>query len=58
MDLVRAWMTAINDADFERQLGLITADFELVESATLPGAAVAIGPAGYRRYAGAIAGSM
>lgn len=49
--LVREWISAMNAGDVEQALGLITSDFQLVESATLPGAAVASGPAGFRRYA-------
>jgi ketosteroid isomerase-like protein len=51
VQLTRAWIRAINEGDTERWLGLVTPDFELIESSTLPGAAQAYGPEGLRRYA-------
>ena len=49
-DVVRAWIDAINSRDREAPIALVTPDFELVESTTLPGAATALGPEGLRRY--------
>jgi ketosteroid isomerase-like protein len=49
-DLIRAWIASVNSHDFEETVALVTPDFELVESSTLPGAATATGPEGLRRY--------
>lgn len=49
-DLVREWIAALNSHDPEQSLALVTPDFELAESTTLPGAATAKGPEGLRRY--------
>lgn len=49
-DIVHAWIDAINSRDREAPVALVTPDFELVESTTLPGAATATGPEGLRRY--------
>ena len=51
VELARAWIRAINSHDIEQGVALVTPDFELVESSTLPGAAHATGPDGLRRYA-------
>lgn len=50
-DLIRAWIAAINTHDPASAIALVTPDFELAESTTLPGAATASGPDGLRRYA-------
>lgn len=51
VEIVRAWMRALNDDDEAKARALITPDFELVESETLPGALRARGEEGLRRYA-------
>jgi ketosteroid isomerase-like protein len=49
-DVARSWIRAINSRDPDATVALITPDFELVESSTLPGAARAVGADGLRRY--------
>jgi ketosteroid isomerase-like protein len=49
-DVIREWVRAINSRDPEAPIALVTPDFELVESSTLPGAARVSGPEGLRRY--------
>jgi ketosteroid isomerase-like protein len=49
-EIVRAWIRAINGRDPEEPVALVTPDFELVESSTLPGAARAVGLEGLREY--------
>jgi ketosteroid isomerase-like protein len=49
-DVARSWIRAINGRDPDATVALVTPDFELVESSTLPGAARAVGADGLRRY--------
>jgi ketosteroid isomerase-like protein len=52
VDVVRAWIATINAGHSEPEpvIALVTPDFELVESSTLPGAARAQGIDELRRY--------
>jgi ketosteroid isomerase-like protein len=51
VELVRAWVRALNARDEEEVLALVTPDFELVEPRALPGATHVRGREGLQRYA-------
>jgi ketosteroid isomerase-like protein len=51
LELVRAWVRAFNEGDQEASVALCDADFELVESKTLPGAATVSGTEALVSYA-------
>lgn len=50
-NIVRAWMRSLNDGDLDAAVALCDPAFEMVESATLPGAARVSGFDALRSYA-------
>jgi ketosteroid isomerase-like protein len=51
VELVRAWVRALNERDTQRVLALVTPDFLMVEPQALPGATIVRGRDGLERYA-------
>jgi ketosteroid isomerase-like protein len=49
-EVVRAWLRATNDSDFDAAVALIDPEFEMVEAASLPGAAHVRGVDQLRSY--------